>query len=48
MFLSTAAEALVVPFLKDVERGTLVLKHFISEIPANFRDFLGSCQPVYT
>jgi|GEM_PF-2696039 len=27
--------------------GTLVLKHFILEIPANFRNFLGSCQSVY-
>jgi hypothetical protein len=32
----------------DVKRGTLVQKHFISEIPANFRNFLGSCQSVYT
>jgi hypothetical protein len=45
---ATGELSLPIPSLKDMERGTLVPKHFISEIPANFRNFLGSCQPVYT
>jgi len=31
-----------------IEKGDVGSKAFYLEIPANFRDFLGSCQPVYT